>query len=112
MVARAVYEYHLVDMDEASTAVADDRLSIERSHCRATRTSKVPSDSQMHQGPLRSHRLAAAHSVASTTKNAYQNNVIRYLTPLVTGLPSMGAAEVVTQSIAAATEAAIRRNSQ
>lgn len=75
MVDRAVVEYRLGDMKEASMKVTDDDPSIKCSPSRAKRPSNIPSDSKSREEPRPSRRHHCISSVANAAKKGIETTL-------------------------------------
>lgn len=72
MMNRAIDEFHLLAMEEASTAVADNELQILRSPPCTTRQSKILSDSKSQSNTVVAVVVVVAHPVATAAKDRYR----------------------------------------
>lgn len=69
MAYRAIYEYCLRHMEDSSTKVTQDELSIVRSLLLTMSPTKVPSDYDPYEEPVGTVIVFVAHPIATTTRN-------------------------------------------
>lgn len=77
MMNKAVDEYHIRDIEEASTTAVGDKPSIARLLSHAIRPSRTPSDSDLQEEPRRDRCSSRASSVATAGKIRYRKDVIQ-----------------------------------
>lgn len=92
---RAVDEYRLRNMEEASTTVADNEPSTERSPSRSTRPSKITSDFESHKEPCPSFCRFGSSSRRNHLETSALKVAIQYKTLSLTVLRSVGATSFV-----------------
>lgn len=110
MVDRAADKYHVCDMEEAWTTVADSRPSIEPWPPRATRPSKILAHTDLFKilPSICCHRISSGDN---RRENWYRQYVDRCVIPSPTRLSSVIALAVFIRSICASTGWHLSKNS-